>query len=126
MNILGNLIWLIFGGFFSALGYFVVGFMFCISIIGIPFGLQCFKIGILTLSPFGKQAVTTPSSGGCLTLLFNLIWIVTGGLYTACMHLIFALLLFITVIGIPFGRQHLKLLELTLTPFGKEVVNKGY
>jgi len=126
MNILGNLIWLIFGGFFSALGYFVVGFMFCISIIGIPFGLQCFKIGILTLSPFGKQAVTTPSSGGCLTLLFNLIWIVTGGLYTACMHLIFALLLFITVIGIPFGRQHLKLLELTLTPFGKKVVNKGY
>jgi uncharacterized membrane protein YccF (DUF307 family) len=124
MNILGNLIWLIFGGFFSALGYFVVGFMFCISIIGIPFGLQCFKIGILTLSPFGKQAVTTPSSGGCLTLLFNLIWIVTGGLYTACMHLIFALLLFITVIGIPFGRQHLKLLELTLTPFGKKVVNK--
>ena len=126
MNILGNLIWLIFGGFFSAIGYFVVGFMFCISIIGIPFGLQCFKIGILTLSPFGKQAVTTPSSGGCLTLLFNLIWIVTGGLYTACMHLIFALLLFITVIGIPFGRQHLKLLELTLTPFGKKVVNKGY
>jgi len=124
MNILGNLIWLIFGGFFSALGYFVVGFMFCISIIGIPFGLQCFKIGILTLSPFGKQVVTTPSSGGCLTLLFNLIWIVTGGLYTACMHLIFALLLFITVIGIPFGRQHLKLLELTLTPFGKKVVNK--
>jgi len=126
MNILGNLIWLIFGGFFSALGYFVVGFMFCISIIGIPFGLQCFKMGILTLSPFGKQVVTTPSSGGCLILLFNLIWIVTGGLYTACMHLIFALLLFITVIGIPFGRQHLKLLELTLTPFGKEVVNKGY
>jgi len=124
MNILGNLIWLIFGGFFSELGYFVVGFMFCISIIGIPFGLQCFKIGILTLSPFGKQVVTTPSSGGCLILLFNLIWIVTGGLYTACMHLIFALLLFITVIGIPFGRQHLKLLELTLTPFGKKVVNK--
>ena len=123
MNTIGNLIWLIFGGFFSALGYFVVGFMFCISIIGIPFGLQCFKIGILTLSPFGKQVVTTPSSGGCLTLLFNLIWIVTGGLYTACMHLVFALLLFITVIGIPFGRQHLKLLELTLTPFGKKVVN---
>jgi uncharacterized membrane protein YccF (DUF307 family) len=124
MNTIGNLIWLIFGGFFSALGYFVVGFMFCISIIGIPFGLQCFKIGMLTLFPFGKQVVTTPSSGGCLTLLFNLIWIVTGGLYTACMHLVFALLLFITVIGIPFGRQHLKLLELTLTPFGKKVIDK--
>ena len=124
MNVIGNLIWLIFGGFFSALGYFVVGFMFCISIIGIPFGLQCFKIGMLTLFLFGKQVVATPSSGGCLSLLFNLIWIVTGGLYTACMHLVFALLLFITVIGIPFGRQHLKLLELTLTPFGKKVIDK--
>ena len=124
MNIIGNLIWLIFGGFFSALGYFVVGFMFCLTIIGIPFGLQCFKIGMLTLLPFGKQVVTASSSGGCLTLLFNLIWIVTGGLYTAFMHLIFALLLFITVIGIPFGKQHLKLLELTLTPFGKKVIDK--
>ena len=124
MNTIGNLIWLICGGFFSALGYFIMGFVFCISIIGIPFGLQCFKIGMLTLLPFGKQVVATSSSGGCLSLLFNLIWIVTGGLYTAFMHLIFALLLFITVVGIPFGRQHLKLLELTLTPFGKKVVNK--
>jgi uncharacterized membrane protein YccF (DUF307 family) len=101
-----------------------MGFVFCISIIGIPFGLQCFKIGMLTLFLFGKQVVATPSSGGCLSLLFNLIWIVTGGLYTAFIHLIFALLLFITVVGIPFGRQHLKLLELTLTPFGKKVINK--
>src|SRR3954453_6497053 len=107
MNSIGNLLWLIFGGFFSAIGYFVMGFAFCISIIGIPFGIQCFKIGMLVLFPFGKKVVTTSSSGGCLTLLFNIIWIFTGGLYTACIHLVFAILLFITIIGIPFGRQHL-------------------
>ena len=124
MNTLGNLLWLIFGGFVAALGYFVMGFVFCVTIIGIPFGLQCFKIGFLVLLPFGKQVVSTSSSGGCLTLLFNLIWIVTGGLYTAIVHLVFAVLLFITVIGIPFGRQHLKLAELTLSPFGKRIIDK--
>src|SRR5215203_4740619 len=100
MNIIGNIIWLIFGGFVSALGYFVMGFVFCITIIGVPFGIQCFKIGFFTLLPFGKKVVATSASGGCLALLFNIIWIVTGGLYTACMHLIFAVLLFITIIGI--------------------------
>ena len=123
MNTLGNLIWLIFGGFLSALGYFVMGFVFCVTIIGIPFGIQCFKIGSLVLWPFGKKVITTSSSGGCLSLLFNLIWIVTGGLYTAVMHLVFAALLFITIIGIPFAKQHLKLVELTLTPFGKAIVD---
>ena len=123
MNTLGNLLWLIFGGFFSAIGYFVMGFVFCISIIGIPFGIQCFKIGMLVLWPFGKKVITTSSSGGCLTLLFNIIWILTGGLYTAAVHLVFAFLLFITIIGIPFGRQHLKLVELTLAPFGKTIVD---
>lgn len=123
MNLLGNLIWLICGGFFTALGYFVVGFVFCISIIGIPFGIQCFKIGFLELSPFGKKIVTRPSGGGCLSLLFNIIWILTGGIYTAIMHLVFAFILFITIIGIPFGRQHLKLVELTLAPFGKDIVS---
>src|SRR5215471_1319413 len=122
MNTLGNLVWLLCGGFFTALGYFVMGFVFCVSIIGIPFGIQCFKIGMLELWPFGKRVVTTSSSGGCLSLLFNIIWILTGGIYTALVHLVFAVLLFITVIGIPFGRQHLKLVELTLAPFGKTIV----
>jgi uncharacterized membrane protein YccF (DUF307 family) len=124
MNTIGNLLWLIFGGFVSAMGYFVMGFVFCISIIGIPFGIQCFKIGMFVLWPFGKKVVTTSSSGGCLTLLFNIIWIFTGGLYTAVMHLVFAFLLFISIIGIPFARQHLKLVELTLAPFGKTIIDK--
>lgn len=123
MNAIGNLIWLICGGFFAAIGYFVMGFVFCITIIGIPFGIQCFKIGMLELLPFGKTVVTLSSSGGCLSLLFNIIWIFTGGLYTAAVHLVFAVLLFITVIGIPFARQHLKLVELTLAPFGKDIID---
>jgi uncharacterized membrane protein YccF (DUF307 family) len=123
MNAIGNLIWLVCGGFFAALGYFITGFVFCVTIIGIPFGIQCFKIGLLELFPFGKRVVTKSSSGSCLSLLFNVIWIFTGGLYTAAVHLIFAALLFITIIGIPFGRQHLKLVELTLAPFGKDIVD---
>ena len=124
MNLLGNLVWLICGGFFTAMGYFVTVFVFCITIIGIPFGIQCFKIGFLELMPFGKKVVPTSSSGGCLALLFNIIWILTGGLYTAIVHLVFAFILFITIIGIPFGRQHLKLVELSLAPFGKAVVDE--
>ena len=124
MNLIGNLIWLICGGFFTAIGYFIMGFVFCVTIIGIPFGVQCFKIGLLELMPFGKKVVSTSSSGGCLSLLFNIIWIFTGGLYTAAVHLVFAAILFITVIGIPFGRQHLKLVEITLTPFGKAIISE--
>ncbi|MBV8251252.1 MAG: YccF domain-containing protein [Chitinophaga sp.] len=121
MSLIGNLIWLIFGGFFCALGYFVVGFGFCITIIGIPFGLQCFKIGLLTLMPFGAQVRERQQPTGCLSTLFNIIWIFAGGIWIALGHLVFGLLLAITIIGIPFARQHFKLLTLTFAPFGKEV-----
>src|SRR4051812_7272857 len=123
MDLFGNLIWLIFGGLLSAIGYFLGGLLFCITIIGIPFGLQCFKIAFLVLSPFGKKVVSNGNSSSCLSVLFNIIWILTGGLYTAFVHLIFGLLLCFTIIGIPFGRQHFKLAELSLAPFGKEIVN---
>lgn len=122
MNFLGNLIWLIFGGLAAALGYVFGGFILCITIIGIPFGMQCFKIAGLVLWPFGKKVVSNSDSGGCLSLLFNIIWIFTGGLYTAFVHIIFGALLFITIIGIPFAKQHFKLAEISLTPFGKSVV----
>ncbi|HEY6978380.1 MAG TPA: YccF domain-containing protein [Chitinophagaceae bacterium] len=123
MNLLGNLIWLIFGGLVSAIGYFVGGLVLCFTIIGIPFGLQCFKIGTLVLWPFGKKVVSTGSNAGCLTVLFNIIWLLTGGLYAAVAHVLFGLILFITIIGIPFARQHFKLVEISLMPFGKEIVN---
>ena|SRR5579872_6627122 len=122
MNLLGNLIWLIFGGFAAALGYIVGGIVLCLTIVGIPFGLQCFKIAGLELWPFGRQVVSTGRPMGCLTIFFNLVWLLCGGLYTALIHLLCAALLFITIIGIPFARQHLKLMELSLMPFGKEVI----
>jgi len=122
MNLIGNLIWLLFGGLAAAMGYIVGGFLLCLTIVGIPFGIQCFKIAGLVLWPFGRQVVPTNSSTGCFSLLFNIIWLLCGGLYTALVHLFFAALLFITIIGIPFARQHLKLMELSLMPFGKQVI----
>lgn len=122
MNLIGNLIWLVFGGFAAALGYVFGGFILCLTIVGLPFGMQCFKIAGLVLWPFGKKVVPSANSGGCLSLLCNIIWIVTGGLYTTVVHLVFGILLSITIIGIPFGRQHFKLAELSLAPFGKAVV----
>ena len=124
MNLLGNLIWLIFGGLLSAIGHFFGGLILCFTIIGIPFGFQCFKIAALVLWPFGKKVITTGNNSGCLSLICNIIWILTGGLYTAIVHIVFGFLLCITIIGIPFGRQHFKLAELALMPFGKEVVNE--
>ena len=124
MRILGNIIWLIFGGLTTALEYFVCGFLLIITIIGIPFGIQSFKLGILTLWPFGKTTVQSKHSDGCLSSILNIIWIVTGGIVISVTHLLFGVLLCITIIGIPFGRQHFKLATLALTPFGREIVDK--
>jgi len=126
MNLLGNLIWLIFGGLIVAIEYFIGGIVLCLTIIGIPFGLQSFKIGIASLAPFGLKIVEKSSlkgqSTGCLTTLLNVIWILCGGIWIAVTHLIFGVLFCITIIGIPFGRQHFKLMALCLTPFGKALV----
>ena len=123
MKLIGNLIWLLFGGLLSAIGYFVGGFILCLTVVGIPFGLQCFKLGTLVLWPFGKEVVGSTASSGCLSLVLNLIWILCGGIWIAVVHIVFGLLLFITVIGIPFARQHFKLVEISLAPFGKRVVD---
>ena len=122
MNILGNIIWLVFGGFFAALGYLFGGLILCITIIGIPWGLQCFKLAGLVLMPFGKKVVFDSSNSGCLATLANIIWLFFGGLYTAIIHIGMGLLLFITIIGIPWGQQHFKLVEISLMPFGKKII----
>ena len=122
MNLLGNLIWLIFGGLLAALGYVVGGFVLCITVVGIPWGLQCFKLASLVLWPFGQKVVSDSSNTGCLSVLFNIIWLLCGGLYTAVVHLMMGLLLSITIIGIPWGQQHFKLIEISLMPFGKRIV----
>ncbi len=123
MKLLGNLIWLVFGGLIIALEYFISSLILMITIIGIPFGLQTLKLGILALWPFGKTVNTTQESSGCLYLLVNIIWILTGGIWIALSHLIMGALFFITIIGIPFAKQHFKLAELALAPFGKTIVN---
>jgi len=121
MNLIGNIIWLIFGGLLTFIEYMIGGFLLCITIIGIPFGLQCFKIGFLSLMPFGRQVRDVPGPTGCLSTLFNIIWIFCGGIWIALTHLGFGILLTITIIGIPFARQHFKLMALSFTPFGKEI-----
>jgi uncharacterized membrane protein YccF (DUF307 family) len=121
MNLLGNLLWLIFGGFFAAMGYFFGGILLCITVVGIPWGVQCFKLAGLVLWPFGKEVVSGPSAAGCLAPLFNIVWLLCGGLYTALVHVVFGLLLTITIIGIPFAKQHFKLIEISLLPFGKTI-----
>ncbi len=120
-NLLGNIIWLIFGGLISAMIYIVWGALLCITIIGIPFGIQCFKLGLFTARPFGLRVVSTGNSAGCLVVLFNILWLFWAGIGIAMIHVIFGCLLFITIIGIPFARQHFKMVEIALLPFGKKI-----
>lgn len=125
MNVLLNLLWLVFGGIFTAIEYLISSLLMMITIIGIPFGLQTLKMASLALWPFGKQVVATPDSGGCLSILMNIIWILVGGIWICLTHLVFGIVLCITIIGIPFGLQHFKLAGLALTPFGKNIVDNN-
>ncbi len=122
MKFLGNLLWLILGGLLTAMMYWVVGLMMCVTIIGIPFGVQLFKIGVLALWPFGHELVPKSDSGGCLQVVFNLVWILLGWWEIALTHLSFGIILCCTVVGIPWGLQHFKLAIGSISPFGKEVV----
>ncbi len=122
MSLLGNLLWItIGGGFFIFIEYLIGGIILCCTIIGIPFGIQCIKLSILGLFPFGSDIVQNEYASGCLSLIMNVIWILAGGIWIALTHLGFALLCAITIIGIPFAVQHMKLATLALTPFGKEI-----
>lgn len=122
MNLVLNIIWIICGGFIICLEYILSSLLLMCTIVGIPFGIQTFKLGILSLCPFGCEVRSTPTAGGCLGTLMNVLWIFLGGIWICISHLLLGLLLCITIIGIPFGRQHFKLATLALTPFGKEVV----
>ena len=121
MSLLGNLVWLVFGGLLMSACYFVMGLLYCITIIGIPVGVQLFKLGLLSLSPFGHDVVDRGGAMGCWSLFLNVLWIVFGGIEMALTHAVIGLLFCITIVGIPFGMQHFKLAVLALTPFGKEI-----
>lgn len=123
MKLIGNVIWIVFGGLGLALEYFTAGMVLCITIIGIPFGLQAFKIGFLALLPFGQKAVDGIGEPGCLSVVMNIIWIPLAGIWIALSHLVLGILFCITIIGIPFGFQHFKLMGLALVPFGKDIVS---
>ena len=122
MKLLGNIIWLLFGGFEVFIEYLVASLAMMITIIGIPFGLQSLKLALLALWPFGKRVVRKPTSG-CLNALMNIIWFFVGGIWIAMTHVFFGLLLCITIIGIPFGKQHFKLAHIALTPFGRRIID---
>ena len=121
MSLLGNIIWLICGGFLSGLGYIIGGILTCLTIIGIPFGLQAIKIGIASMTPFGKENVVTEGADSLLAMILNVIWLIVFGWEIALNHLFWAVILGITIIGIPFAYQHVKLIPVALFPFGREL-----
>jgi uncharacterized membrane protein YccF (DUF307 family) len=119
MSLLGNIVWLIFGGLIAGLGYILGGLLTCLTIIGIPFGVQAMKIGVATFAPFGKQIVELPDANSPLRIILNVVWLILVGWEIAIAHAASALILAVTIIGIPFALQHLKLIPLALLPFGR-------
>lgn len=121
MLVFGNIIWFLFGGFALGVCYILLGLLFCITIIGIPFGMQVIRIGVLAACPFGRDVKPDNNPVGCINLSLNIVWILAGGLELAVAHLSLGLFFCITIIGIPFGIQHFKLAKLALLPFSQTV-----
>lgn len=123
MNAIGNLLWIVFGGFIIFIMYLFGSLVLMVTIIGIPFGLQTLKLAVLSLMPFGKDVKPGARAGGCLYLVMNVIWLLFAGIEIAIVHAFLALFFAITIIGIPFASQHIKLAYLALVPFGNEIVD---
>jgi uncharacterized membrane protein YccF (DUF307 family) len=121
MRTLLNLIWLIFAGFWLALGYFLAGIICCVLIITIPFGIAAFRIGTFALWPFG-QTVVRRQDAGVMTAAGNVIWFLVAGLWLAIGHLLTGIALCVTIIGIPLGLANFKLIPVSLAPLGTEIV----
>lgn len=118
MGCLGNVLWFIFGGAVSGLSWCLAGCLWCITIVGIPVGMQCFKFASLSFFPVGKDVVY---GGGTVSFVVNVVWLLVSGWVLALEHLFFGAVLCVTIIGIPFGLQHFKLAKLALMPFGAEI-----
>lgn len=119
MKFIGNVIWIICGGLLSAIGWWLAGALWCITIIGIPVGVQCFKLSSISLNPFGKDVV---DEGGAVSCLLNIIWFFVSGLELAIGNALIGILLCVTIIGFPFGKQFFKIAKLAIAPFGVRVV----
>ena len=120
MRIIGNIIWIVFGGLLSYLAWVLAGILWCVTIIGIPVGLQCFKLASISLDPFGKEIVYEDE--GPASLLLNILWLIFGGIEMAIGNAIIGAILCITIVGIPWGKQYFKIAKLSLMPFGAQVV----
>ena len=118
MGCLGNLIWFMAGGLVSGLSWLVCGCLWCVTIVGVPIGMQCFKFATLAFFPFGKDVRYSSDTG---SFLLNILWIILTGVPMAIEHAVTGLVLCITIIGIPFGLQHFKIAKLALMPFGSSV-----
>ncbi len=121
MSTLGNIVWLIFGGLISSVLYFLFGAVLCLTIVGIPFGMQAMRLGVATLSPFGKRVVGRERQSS-LAIVFDVIWIALFGWEIALVHLVMAAILAITIVGLPFAKQHIKLIPVALFPFNQKLV----
>ena len=122
MRTIGNILWLLLAGIWLAIGYAIAGLLTCLTIIGIPFGVQAFKLALFSLWPFGRTVVRK-QEGGCLEVGFNVVWLVLFGWELFLLHLVAGVLLCLTIIGIPFGIQVFKLSVLALWPFGRTIVD---
>lgn len=126
MSLLLNLLWILLGGLVTCIQYLVAGVGMCTTIIGIPWGVQAFKLAMLALLPFGHEVTPPDDTGrGALGLILNIIWLFLGGFWICLTHVLFAGLCAITVIGLPFAFQHMKLAKLALTPFGRDIREKS-
>jgi uncharacterized membrane protein YccF (DUF307 family) len=121
MKLVGNIIWLVFGGIVIAVEYLIGSLVLMLTVIGIPFGIQTLKLASLSLWPFGRDTTVHSRSSGCLYIIMNVLWLISGGLVIALTHSIFGAFLCITIIGIPFGLQHFKLTAIALSPFGRDI-----
>ena len=117
MSLIGNIIWLIFGGFLAGIGWIIGGLGLCLTIIGIPWGIKAIQFGFTMFTPFGKETVQTQGGSGCVAMAMNIIWIVLFGWELALVHIFFGIILAVTIVGIPFARQHFKLIPIALLPF---------
>lgn len=130
MRLIGNIIWFVMGGFFMALAWWAYGVLAFITLVGIPWGRSCFVLGQFSLWPFGKQTISRKRltgrediGTGTLGLIGNIIWILFAGIWLAIGHLMSAVACAITIIGIPFAIQHLKLAVVSFAPVGQTVVS---
>ena len=119
MRLILYILWLVFGGFLSAFGWLFMGLIWCITVVGIPVGVQCFKLASISLNPFGKEIVY---DGGAGSFILNVIWVLVSGWELALGNFLLGCLLCVTIIGIPWGRQYFKIAKVALMPFGAQVI----